>query len=317
MKSAVFRRARSYEIKTIRQEDDGSIQAFIMETDWVKAEFSSANQLNSAAAEQVRLANEALARDLGFSLSAFLRAPVNVNYAGAAKTAFSDFLRDEEQSCFAVVLTRPREHKLLLRAEYNLLFPLIGIALGAKVGAFSSPARKPTEIELQVATLLFRLILGEAFRAWTPLIHAQLEALTVEVEPAPSRVLPGAELVCAQEFEISVGESAGKVILALPAGLFADSLATQPTQPEIGSEAATSSSKVLGLMMSAQVNLEIWLDSSEIRLGDLLQLQTGQIVKLDHSAEKRALCTLNGKRSFEGQVVSTGARRAFLIEQPI
>jgi flagellar motor switch protein FliM len=284
-----------------------------METDWVKAEFSSANQANSAADEQVRLANEALARDLGFSLSAFLRAPVNVSYTSATKTAFSDFLKDDEQSCFAVVLTRPREHKLLLRAEYSLLFPLIGIALGAKAGGFSSPARKPTEIELQVATLLFRLILGEVFRAWTPLIHAQLEALTVEVEPTPSRVLPGGESVCAQEFEISVGECVGKVILALPAGLFADGSATQPTRPEIGLD----SGKVLGLMMSAQVNLEIWLDSSEIRLGDLLQLQTGQIVKLDHSTEKRALCTLNGKRSFEGQVVSTGARRAFLIEHTI
>jgi flagellar motor switch protein FliM len=83
------------------------------------------------------------------------------------------------------------------------------------------------------------------------------------------------------------------------------------------SETSAAAAKVLRLMMSAQVSLEIWLDSSEIRLGDLLQLQTGQIVKLDHSSEKRALCTLNGKRSFEGQTVSTGARRAFLIEETI
>jgi len=285
-----------------------------METSWVKAEFGSANRWEGAAADQLRLANEAFARDLGLNLSAFLRAPVNVRYTSAEKAAFSDFLNNDERSCFAAVLTRPHEHKLALRFDYDLLFPLIGIALGAKAGAFVSPGRKPTEIELQVATLLFRLILTEAFRAWAPLIHTHLEALTVEVEPTPSRIFPGGELVCTTELEIVQADYAGKMILAAPASLFANSGAGNATQPE-AKPGPGASSKVLGLMMSAQVNLEIWLDSSEIRLGDLLQLQAGQIVKLDHSAGKRVLGTLNGKRSYEGQIVSTGSRRAFFIEE--
>jgi flagellar motor switch protein FliM len=287
-----------------------------METGWVKADFASANRWDGAAADQLRLANEAFARDLGLNLSAFLRAPVNVSYKSAEKSVFSDFLSNDERSCFAVVFTHPQEHKLVLRLEYDLLFPLIGIALGAKAGAFASPGRKPTEIELQVATLLFRLILTEAFRAWAPLIHAHLEALTVEVEPTPSRILPAGELVCATELEIAASDCTGKLILATPASLFANTPDGNATQPESKAGPA-GSSKVLGLMMSAQVNLEIWLDSSEIRLGDLLQLQTGQIVKLDHSAGKRVACTLNGKRSFEGQIVSTGTRRGFFIEQTI
>lgn len=288
----------------------------IMET-WAKADFSNANQWESAAADQLRLANEALARDLSLNLSAFLRAPVNVSYTCASKTPYSDFLNNDDRSCFAAVLTRPQEHRLVLRADYDLLFPLIGIALGAKAGAFLSPSRKPTEIELQVATLLFRLILAEAFRAWAPLIHTHLEALTLEVEPTPSRILSAGDLVCTAEYELATAECTGKVILAAPAELFADSVGAQRKVPQAGSESTESPGRVLSLMMSAQVNVEIWLDSSEIRLGDLLQLQPGQIVKLDHTSEKRVTCTLNGKRSFEGQIVSTGTRRAFLIEDTI
>jgi len=287
-----------------------------MDTSWVKAEFGNANRRDGAAAGQVRLANEAFARDLGLNLSAFLRAPVNASYKSVEQCAFGDFLNDDDRSSFAVVLTRPREHKLVLRLDYDLLFPLIGIALGAKAGAFASPGRKPTEIELQVATLIFRLILTEAFRAWAPVIHAHLEALTVEVEPTPSCILPATELVCTTELEISAADCTGKLILATPASLFASSPEGNTAQPEAtsGPEGAP---KILGLMMSAQVNLEIWLDSSEIRLGDLLHLQAGQIVKLDHSAGKRVAATLNGKRGFEGQIVSTGARRGFLIEETI
>jgi len=290
---------------------------FIMETGWVKADFTAASQWEGAAADQLRLTNEALARDLAMNLSAFLRTSVDVGYTGAAKAAFSDFLKEDERSCFAVVLTRPLEHKLVLRADYDLLFPLIGIALGAKAGAFSSPGRKPTEIELQVATLLFRLVLTEAFRAWAPLINAHLESLAVEVEPTPSRVLPGAELMCTTEFEISAAECKGKLMLAAPAGLFADVLSAQRAQPETRPDPVDSPARVLALMMSAQVTLEIWLDSAEIRLGDLLQLQAGQIVKLDHAVEHKVLGTLNGKNSFAGQIVSTGARRAFLIDETV
>jgi flagellar motor switch protein FliM len=288
-----------------------------METDWVKADFTTASQWEGAAADQLRLANEALARDLAMNLSAFLRTSVNVRYAGAAKVAFSGCLEEEQRSCFASVLTRPMEHKLVLRTDYDLLFPLIGIALGAKAGAFASPARKPTEIELQVATLLFRVILTEAFRAWAPLIHAQLEPLAVEVEQTPSRVLPGGELMCTTEFEISAGESSGKLILAAPAGLFANVLNVLPAPSEVAPDPTDSSSRVLSLMMSAQVSVEIWLESADIRLGDLLQLQAGQIVKLDHAAEHRVLGTLNGKNGFAGQIVSTGARRGFLIEETL
>ena len=68
------------------------------------------------------------------------------------------------------------------------------------------------------------------------------------------------------------------------------------------------------LMMPASVALDVWLDGAQMRLGDLLQLSEGQIVKLDHPVERKAVCTLNGTAGFSGQIVSTGSRRAFMLE---
>src|SRR5579872_716104 len=191
------------EIKTLDKTADLGLH-FIMESQWIKADFKTVSQWRGAYADQLRLVNETLARDLSMNLSAFLRSSVNVAFTGASNAVFSEFLNDDERSCFAAVLTKQHERKLLVRADYDVLFPLIGIALGAQAGGFVSPSRKPTEIELQVVTLLFRLILSEVFRAWSPLTGTQLEALTVEVEPAPSRVLPGTELTCSVGFEIRV-----------------------------------------------------------------------------------------------------------------
>ena len=71
------------------------------------------------------------------------------------------------RSCFGLALLRPRHWKLLLQVEYSVLFPHQSeLRLGAKPGSFTSPERKPTEIELQVVTLLFRLLLSDIYRAW-------------------------------------------------------------------------------------------------------------------------------------------------------
>ena len=68
------------------------------------------------------------------------------------------------------------------------------------------------------------------------------------------------------------------------------------------------------LLLGGQVAIQVWLDGSEMRLGDLLELREGQIVRLDHPVERMAVCTLNGVSGFSGQIVSTGQRRAFQVE---
>jgi flagellar motor switch protein FliM len=82
-------------------------------------------------------------------------------------------------------------------------------------------------------------------------------------------------------------------------------------------ETRVSVEATLELLLGGQVAIEVWLDGSEMRLGDLLELREGQIVRLDHPVERMAVCTLNSVASFSGQIVSTGQRRAFQVENGI
>ncbi len=90
-------------------------------------------------------------------------------------------------------MVRPDDRKLVLVVEYSVLLPLVGIALGAKAGSFGALDRKPTEIELQVVSLLYRMILADAYRCWATLMKTPLETVTLEFEPAPSRILPATD----------------------------------------------------------------------------------------------------------------------------
>ncbi|HEV8037707.1 MAG TPA: flagellar motor switch protein FliM [Bryobacteraceae bacterium] len=285
-----------------------------MEPTWSKVNFRNPSGREAPTADRLRNAHEAMARDLSINLSAFLRSSINASYTGGREMLFSDFMQEQLPACFGLAMLRPQQCRLLLQVEYSVLFPIVGIALGAKSGSFTSPERKPTEIELQVVNLLFRLLLSDAYRAWAVPLKTQLETVSLEVEQRPARTFAATDQVFVTRFKLTAGEHSGQFSLIVPTTLFGGALAqddviSQPQPESVGSPEAT-----MELMLPANVMLDVWLDGSQMRLGDLMQLAEGQIVKLDHPVERKAVCTLNGTTGFTGQIVSTGARRAFMLD---
>ena len=283
-----------------------------MESNWPKAEFKNYGKLQGIPGDLVRMANEALARELAVNLSAFLRTTITLTYQSGGEIPFGEF--PVEGSCVGLAVVRPGDRKLLLEMQYSVLYPLVGIALGARSGSFVSPERKPTDIELQIVSLLFRLILAEAYRNWAPLMASPLETVTMEIEAAPARALPATESVFAARFQLTLGADTGQVTLLAPPDLFSKAVAAEQGTSRDKREAGGSAQIILDRMMAGKVALDVWLDGSQMRLGDLLQLRVGQVVRLDHPVERRAVATLNGKASLNGQIVSTGQRRAFQVE---
>lgn len=286
-----------------------------MESNWTKAEFKSFGALQGLKSELTQLANETLARELSVRISAFLRTSFTTTYMDGVVTPFGDLTLSDSSSCFGLALLRPDESKLVIELEHAALFPLLGVALGAKAGSFASPDRRPTEIELQVVQMLLRLILAEVSRAWSGLVKKPLEAVTFEIEPTPARTWPVAEPVFTARFQIASEEPLGLLRLIAPLSLLSDIAENDEPRPKEASPTEMAVENTLEALMSANVSVAVWLDGSQMLLGDLLQLREGQIVKLDHPLEASATCTINGEKGFVGQVVSTGARRAFLIEE--
>jgi flagellar motor switch protein FliM len=288
-----------------------------MESNLTKAEFRVSSKLQGVPGELVRLANETLARELTISLSAFLRTSVIAAHSSAAEISFGEFPIADSRACFGLALVRPDDRKVILVVEYSVLLPLVGIALGAKAGSFGAVDRKPTEIELQVVGLLCRMILSDAYRCWATLMKAPLETVSLEFEPAPSRILPATDPVFAARFDLTVGDQAGQLTFLVPPDLFATVVAEEEPVPAEKPETSVSVEATLELLLGSQVAMQVWLDGSEMRLGDLLELREGQIVRLDHPVERMVVCTLNGVSGFSGQIVSTGQRRAFQVENGI
>jgi flagellar motor switch protein FliM len=286
-----------------------------MESILTKPEFRVTSKLQGAPGELVRLANETLAKALTISLSAFLRTSVTATFSRGDEISFGEFPAADAKACFGLALARPDDRKLILVVEYAVLLPLVGVALGAKPGSFAGVDRKPTEIELQVVGLLYRLILSDAYRCWATLMNGPIETTALDFEPAPARILAPTDPVFAVRFDLTAGEQTGQLTLMVPPDLFSTVMEDeQEPAPVEQAEPNVSVEATLDLLLGSQLAMQVWLEGSEMRLGDLLRLQEGQVLRLDHPVDRLVISTLNGVASFSGHIVSTGQRRAFQVE---
>lgn len=73
-------------------------------------------------------------------------------------------------------------------------------------------------------------------------------------------------------------------------------------------------SRVLTLVEAANVNLEMRLQGGAIPVEELMNLKEGDVLSFDYSVEQPLECLVNGKLKFQGQIVSKGSKKAFLID---
>jgi flagellar motor switch protein FliM len=72
--------------------------------------------------------------------------------------------------------------------------------------------------------------------------------------------------------------------------------------------------RVLKLLREAIILMEARLDGPTLLVSDLLRLEEGKVVKFDFPANRPIGLLANGAHKFSVQAVSTGRKRACLIE---
>ena len=255
-----------------------------------------------------------LARDLAMQLSAFLRFSVTVTYSGAEDCTFAQYLSNRRPNgCAAPISASHPSGTMLLDLDHALVYALLELMLGGKPGNGELPARGPTEIEKQLLSTIMRTMTGELQRAWQANAPLTLIFGGVSSGSHLARVFPGSTGLAAAKFDVTVGERSGALTVLAPANFIA-ALAEKPVE-EIAGSVEESTKPSSGSMLDAQVEVRVWLDDVSMELRDVVQLREGYIVKFDHTPERDLACTLNGEPGFTGQVVSTGRKRAFLIQR--
>ncbi len=264
----------------------------------------------------IHLLHENFSRSLASSLSAYLRAYVTVNLVSVEQLSFMEFSQCLPSPTIMISLgLKPYEGNAVLEINPSLAFPLLEMMLGGKAAGQPPMNREITEIEEKILDGILRIILHDLRAAWAAVAPLTFDVETYETEPQLLQILAPNEAVVAISMEVRVGENAGMLNLGIPSitvKMLRQKFDQQWALRKVESSEATRQ-RILKLVRAAKVVADARLNDKTLRVGDLLNLQPGDILVFDYPITRPVEVELNGKRRFLGEVVSNGRKRAVIL----
>jgi flagellar motor switch protein FliM len=290
------------------------------DTPAVKFDFRRPDRIPKSQVRAIHLLHDTFVRNLVSSLSAYLRSYLTVNLVSVEQLSYAEFLDGlPSPTCMVSLGLSPYDGNGVLELNPSLVFPILEMLLGGTGKSSSSIQRDITEIEQKLLDGLFRIILHDLREAWKGVTAVDFTIESMETEPQLLHILAPNEAVVSVGVEVRIGESVGMMNIAMPSIVikmmrqkFDQQWSVRKTHASANEQA-----RMLRLLRESSLNVEAMLQGQTLRVEDLLDLKEGSVITLDYPVERSIDVLVNGAHKYRAQMVTTGKKRACLIEKRI
>jgi flagellar motor switch protein FliM len=286
----------------------------------VPFDFRRLDRIPKSQLRAIRLLHDNFVRNLTSSLSAYLRTYLAVNLVSVEQLSYAEFLSGlASPTCLFCLGLKPFEGSAVLELNPQLTFPILEFLLGGKGKISGAPNREITEIERHLIEGLLRIVLKDLKEAWESVTSIDFTVESMETEPQLLQVLDPGEAFVATGIEVRIGGALGMMNLAIPS-LIIKMMRSKFNNPGGGRRSRSTEAdqaRMLSLIRPSQVSLDVRLTGPRLTLKDLMALEGGDLLPFDTPTTGLLDCMVNGNLKFRGQVVRTGGKRAFLVEEGV
>jgi flagellar motor switch protein FliM len=279
-------------------------------------DFSRLDRIPKSQIRAVHLLHENFTRNLSSSLSAYLRAFVNMNLVSLEQISYAEYLEGFSSPTFiAYIDLRPYDGTAVMELSPALVFTFVEMLLGGGSKPPTNPPRKVTEIEKRLMQNLLRIMLQNLSEAWKSVADIRFAVQSLADEPQVLHVLAPAEAVVAIAIEARVGPTTGMINFAIPS-IFIKRLRhmfEQLRRVHRVESKRSDQAHMAELLRKVSMNLEVRLDGPTISTRDLLALEAGDVLSLDYSVDRKVTALLNGQPKFWGNIATAGTKLAYEI----
>ncbi len=262
--------------------------------------------------------HDRFARNFSSVLSTYLRSIVEVELSAIEQITYSEFLMAlPDPTFFCVLGVYPVEAKFALEINPSLVFPIIDRLLGGP-GEPVEEVRPLTDLEMDLMDGVVNRALDELEKVWDDVIEdVEFVVEVKESSPHLIQIVAPNEVVVLITFEIRIGEVKGMMNLCIPA------IALEPVGSKLGLEMFTGTRevseeeriKVREHVLRAVVPVEAILGHVTLLLEEILELEEGDVLKLDTFVDSLLPVWVSGVEKFLGRVGEKQGRRAIKIER--
>jgi flagellar motor switch protein FliM len=253
--------------------------------------------------EQIRslhFLHDRFARNIGTSLSAYLRSATEVSVVSVEQFTYSEFLMSlPDPTAFYAVSLPPIDGLGALELNPSIAFAMIDRMLGG-TGRPPQLSRALTEIEQNVVDSVVKLILENLTEAWAPIVSVHFRIHGRETRPQMLQVAAPNEVFILLVFDIKIAESRGMLNLCVPAAVGAGF-----AQGWHGTHRAPTAGEKRRLFENlARVPLEVSASiGTRLQARDLLALRPGDCLSLGRLVRMPVEVHAGRVMKFRGQPV--------------
>jgi flagellar motor switch protein FliM len=280
-------------------------------------DFRRPDRISKAQLRAIHNLHETFARNLGASLSAYLRAYLTASIVSVKQLPYHEFSAGlASPTCLISLGLQPYEGNAVMELNPSVIFPMIELLLGGGGRQPVTITREITEIELKLLQSLFRIMLQDLQGAWRTVVNLEFAIEAVETETQSFRVLAPQEAVVAIGIEMRIGEVSGMMNLVIPSVIL-KMMRQKFDQQWMARKVETGPGKraeILKKIRTGTVRLEASMGAPPISIRDLVSLEAGDVLLVDHPGQSQMTLKVNGMRKYQGRVVSAGGKMAFAVE---
>jgi flagellar motor switch protein FliM len=264
-----------------------------------------------------QIVHETFARQLSTVLATTLRAGASSAFDKVEQLTYDEYVRSLPNPSYMVILSlNPLPGAALLQLPLPITFAAIDRLLGG-TGDAGSPKRPLTEIEQNLMRSVVDRALRELEYAYETLVRVEAEIVQQEFNPQFAQIAAPSDMVLVVSFEMRIGEKRGNATICVPFTTMApvlESLASQTLfQDQRGEDPEVWQQKLESALYNVPVETRLRFDAVGLTSAEIVALQVGDIVPLNHPVDRPLGVTVDGVLCCDAVSGRRGKRLAALV----
>lgn len=281
-----------------------------------KMDFSRPAKFNKDQLRTLQMLHEAFCRRASTFLSGTVRTLAEVAVAGAEQVPYGDFVETHPApNLNAVLELSPLGTNAMLTVDLPLMFGIIDRMLGGQ-GTTTPKTRELTDIEIKLASSVIDSVLYELTQSWAELVDVAFRLRGIEMNSQFAQVAAASEPSVVVNFDITLGNSVGRMALCLPyraiedvvGDLTAHRYFAQGEDPDATRDSIKSGLSGVTMPMRALVG------EVDMPIDTVLGLQQGDVVPLGRRVEDGMSIMVGNTRTYRAFPGREGKRLAVRIQ---
>jgi flagellar motor switch protein FliM len=300
--------------ETPAQEDaDGAPKAKVKEYD-----FRTANRFPKEQMRTFQVVFESFSQLFSNRLSSILRVNCECDVLSIEECSYNEFNNSLPVPVVLAVMPAPPMHgSLLIQLSPELAYMVISRLFGGVTSGENS--KQFTEIELALIERVLNQAIGVFDEAWDKVIKLSTQIERIETSPQFAQVTAPNEPVAVIILNIKMGEESGLLSICLP------HTAIEPVAQQLNTRmwfasgarddgrSAERAAMLSEKLIHTPIPLIAFFDQTPATVYDIVNLQIGDVIKLDHGVDHPLTVRVNHIPKFYASVGTMGSRYALQI----